>query len=175
MIGIRRVYDKPSRADGLRVLVDRLWPRGLTKDRAAVDLWVKDLAPSAELRKWFEHDPAKWVQFQARYRKELGKQNDALKDLKAKAKRQTVTLVYGARDEEHNGALRAEKDARSPPVGRGNTLGEMAFAMSSPAPAKLVDEVSRRLRLDLPLPPVRFLLEGAQELACFYTSPAQET
>jgi uncharacterized protein YeaO (DUF488 family) len=66
MIGVKRVYDKPSPEDGERVLVDRLWPRGLTKDRAAVDLWLKDLAPSTELRKWFEHDPAKWAVFQAR-------------------------------------------------------------------------------------------------------------
>jgi uncharacterized protein YeaO (DUF488 family) len=105
MIAIKRVYDKPLRKDGLRVLVDRLWPRGLSKDRAAVDLWMKELAPSTELRKWFEHDPAKWQQFQSRYRKELTEQKDALKLLKEKAKKQTVTLVYGARDEEHNGAL----------------------------------------------------------------------
>jgi uncharacterized protein YeaO (DUF488 family) len=109
MIGVKRVYDKPSPKDGLRVLVDRLWPRGLTKDRAAVDLWLKDVAPSVELRKWFEHDPAKWDQFQARYRKELSKQKDGLKLLKAKAKEHTVTLVYGARDEEHNGALVLKK------------------------------------------------------------------
>jgi len=109
MIGVKRVYDNPSPKDGLRVLVDRLWPRGLTKDRASVDLWLKDLAPSAELRKWFEHDPAKWDQFQSRYRKELDKQKDALKLLKAKAKENTVTLVYGARDEQHNGALVLKK------------------------------------------------------------------
>ena len=105
MIGIKRVYDKPSRKDGLRVLVDRLWPRGLTKDRAAVDLWLKDLAPSTELRKWFEHDPAKWDCFQVRYQKELDRHKEELKLLKTKSKKQTVTLVYGARDEEHNGAL----------------------------------------------------------------------
>ena len=110
MIGVKRVYDKPSPKDGLRVLVDRLWPRGSTKDRAAVDLWVKDLAPSTELRKWFEHDPAKWNEFQARYRKELDEHKEELKLLKTKTKDQTVTLVYGARDAEHNGALCAEKN-----------------------------------------------------------------
>lgn len=104
MIQLKRVYEKPSRKDGLRILVDRLWPRGLTEDRAAVDLWLKDLAPSTELRTWFGHDPAKWKQFQVCYRKELREKKDALKLLKEKGIH-TVTLVYGARDEEHNEAL----------------------------------------------------------------------
>jgi uncharacterized protein YeaO (DUF488 family) len=102
---LKRVYEKASRKDGLRILVDRLWPRGLTKDRAAVTLWLKDVAPSTELRKWFDHDPAKWRQFQVRYREELRDQKDALKLLKQKSKEHTITLVYGARDEEHNEAL----------------------------------------------------------------------
>ena len=105
MIQVKRVYEKPSRKDGLRILVDRLWPRGLTKERAAVKLWLKDVAPSTELRKWFGHDPAKWKQFQVRYRKELREKKDALKLLKQKSEEHTVTLVYGARDEEHNEAL----------------------------------------------------------------------
>jgi uncharacterized protein YeaO (DUF488 family) len=105
MIQVKRVYEKPSRTDGFRILVDRLWPRGLTKERAAVDLWLKDVAPSTELRQWFGHDPAKWKQFQTRYRKELREKKDALKLLKEQSKAQTVTLVYGARDEEHNEAL----------------------------------------------------------------------
>lgn len=106
MIQLKRVYEKPSRKDGLRILVDRLWPRGLTKERAAVDVWLKDVAPSTELRKWFGHDPAKWKQFQTRYRKELCGQKDALDLLKQKCKEEhTVTLVYGARDEEHNEAI----------------------------------------------------------------------
>jgi uncharacterized protein YeaO (DUF488 family) len=105
MIQLKRVYEKPSRNDGLRILVDRLWPRGLTKERAAVKLWLKDVAPSTELRKWFGHDPAKWKQFQARYRKELREKKDAVELLKQKSEEHTVTLVYGARDEEHNEAL----------------------------------------------------------------------
>ena len=105
MIKLKRVYDDPSPEDGLRVLVDRLWPRGLTKARAAVDLWAKEVAPSTELRKWFGHDPAKWKQFQIRYRKELQTKKDALQVLKHKCKEHTITLVYGARDEEHNEAL----------------------------------------------------------------------
>ena len=85
--------------------MERLWPRGLTKKRAAVDLWLKDLAPSPELRKWFGHDPARWEQFQNRYRQELRKRTDAIRLLKQKVKEGMVTLVYAARDEEHNGAL----------------------------------------------------------------------
>ena len=96
MIQLKRVYEKPSRKDGVRILVDRLWPRGLTKERAAVNLWLKDVAPSSELRKWFGHDPAKWKEFQVRYRKELRQKKDALKLLKQKSEDRTVTLVYGA-------------------------------------------------------------------------------
>ncbi len=105
MIQAKRVYEAPCRTDGLRVLVDRLWPRGLTKEHAAVDLWLKDVAPSTELRKWFGHDPSKWRQFQVRYRQELRKKKDALAVLRRDSKQRTVTLVYGARDEEHNAAL----------------------------------------------------------------------
>ena len=105
MIQLKRVYEKPSRKDGVRILVDRLWPRGLTKERAAVTLWLKDVAPSSELRKWFGHDPAKWKEFQVRYRKELRQKKDALMLLKQKSEDRTVTLVYGARDEQHNEAV----------------------------------------------------------------------
>jgi uncharacterized protein YeaO (DUF488 family) len=109
MIELKRVYEKPSTKDGLRVLVDRLWPRGLTKERAAVDLWIKDVAPSTELRQWFGHDPVKWKEFQVRYRQELNEKRDCLKELKQKSKSHTVTLLYGARDEEHNEALVLKK------------------------------------------------------------------
>ena len=105
MIKLKRVYEEPSPKDGLRVLVERLWPRGLTKERAAIDLWLKDVAPSPELRKWFGHDPARWEQFQKRYGRELRERKDAIRLLKQKGKEGTVTLVYAARDEEHNGAL----------------------------------------------------------------------
>lgn len=109
MIQVKRVYEKPSRKDGFRILVDRLWPRGLTKERAAVNLWLKDVAPSTELRKWFVHDPARWKEFQARYRKELRQSKDPLELLEQKSKGHTITLVYGARDEEHNEALVLKK------------------------------------------------------------------
>ena len=105
MIHLKRVYEAPSEGDGTRVLVERLWPRGLTRERAAVDLWLKDVAPSPELRKWFGHDPTRWEQFQERYRRELREKSDAVRLLRQKAKEGTVTLVYAARDEEHNGAL----------------------------------------------------------------------
>lgn len=105
MIQLKRVYEAPSATDGLRVLVDRLWPRGLTKERAAVDLWLKDLAPSTELRKWFGHDPTRWKQFQQRYRKELRAGNDAIGLLREKCEQGTITLLYGAKDKEHNEAL----------------------------------------------------------------------
>jgi uncharacterized protein YeaO (DUF488 family) len=105
MFHLKRVYEEPSTKDGYRILVERLWPRGLSKERAAVDLWLKDVAPSPELRKWFNHDPKRWKEFQKRYRAELKEKKDAVKLLKQKGKEGTVTLVYAAHDEEHNGAL----------------------------------------------------------------------
>ncbi len=109
MFQLKRVYEPSSRTDGLRVLVDRLWPRGLTKERAAVKLWLKDVAPSAELRKWFAHDPAKWKEFQTRYRKELREKKESIDLLRQESKDRTVTLLYGARDQEHNEAIVLKK------------------------------------------------------------------
>ena len=102
---LKRVYEAPHKDDGTRILVDRLWPRGLTKERAKVDLWLKEIAPSTELRKWFGHDPKKWRSFCERYETELKDHADQLKLLKSKVKEGTVTLIYGARDQEHNEAL----------------------------------------------------------------------
>jgi uncharacterized protein YeaO (DUF488 family) len=104
MLHLKRAYEEPSPQDGERILVERLWPRGLTKARAAVDLWLKDVAPSPELRRWFAHDPAKWEEFERRYRQELEGNPEAVELLRQKAKRVTVTLVYAARDPEHNSA-----------------------------------------------------------------------
>jgi len=104
-VRIKRVYEKPSRGDGKRILVDRLWPRGLTKEKASIDLWLKEIAPSTELRKWFGHDPAKWKDFQKRYRQELKSNKEQVAVLKEQVKKGIVTLVYGAKDEEHNEAL----------------------------------------------------------------------
>jgi uncharacterized protein YeaO (DUF488 family) len=102
---IKRVYEKPKKEDGKRILVDRLWPRGLTKERASIDLWLKDIAPSTELRKWFGHDPKKWKEFSKRYNEELKKNTKQIEILENRMKKGTVTLVYGAKDEEHNEAL----------------------------------------------------------------------
>jgi uncharacterized protein YeaO (DUF488 family) len=104
-IRLKRVYDEKSPEDGLRVLVDRLWPRGLSKRKAGVDLWLKEIAPSHELRKWFGHDPAKWKDFQVRYRKEIAEQAESLALLKRKCKEGTVTLLFAAHDAEHNNAI----------------------------------------------------------------------
>ncbi|WP_341019017.1 DUF488 domain-containing protein [Brevundimonas diminuta] len=104
-VALKRVYEPPSDADGTRILVDRLWPRGLSKDRARVDLWLKQIAPTTELRQWFGHDPAKWTEFQHRYRAELEANGDVVPELKAALADGPATLVYGARDEEHNDAV----------------------------------------------------------------------
>jgi len=104
-LNIKRVYEKPNEQDGKRVLVDRLWPRGLTKEKADIDLWLKGIAPTTELRKWFNHDAAKWKEFQKRYRNELNNNKEQVSLLKDQLKKGIVTLVYGARDEEHNEAL----------------------------------------------------------------------
>jgi uncharacterized protein YeaO (DUF488 family) len=107
MVQIMRAYERPSQGDGYRVLVDRLWPRGLKKDALRLDLWAKDIAPSPALRKWFGHDPARFGEFTRRYHAELSSEpaRSLLADLSRRASHGTVTLVYGARDEEHNGAV----------------------------------------------------------------------
>jgi uncharacterized protein YeaO (DUF488 family) len=108
-IKIKRVYLQPGEEDGRRILVDRLWPRGLTKEKARVDHWLKEIAPSTELRKWFGHDPEKWEEFQARYRSELRKNTEQVSLLKQEAAKGVVTLLYGAKDEEHNEAVVLQK------------------------------------------------------------------
>jgi uncharacterized protein YeaO (DUF488 family) len=104
-IRIKRVYEEPDGEDGTRILVDRLWPRGLTKEKAKVDLWLKDVAPSTELRKWFAHDPARWAEFQSRYLEELKRNKEQLSLLRQEAAKGSVTLVYGAKDQQHNEAV----------------------------------------------------------------------
>ena len=102
---LKRVYEPPDKNDGTRILVDRLWPRGMTKVKAGVDIWLKELAPSAELRKWFGHDPDKWTEFKKRYRTELEENDEQLARLGEEIKKGAVTLLYGAKDEEHNDAV----------------------------------------------------------------------
>ena len=102
---IKRVYEPVSDQDGYRILVDRLWPRGLSKERAAVDLWLRTIAPSTGLRRWFGHDPGKWNEFRSKYSDELAAHAREIAQIRALAKRRRVTLVYGARDNEHNDAV----------------------------------------------------------------------
>jgi uncharacterized protein YeaO (DUF488 family) len=104
-IRIKRVYEAPSPDDGTRVLVDRLWPRGLAKDKAGVDLWLKEAAPSTELRKWFNHEPEKWAEFRQRYRQELALQPAALERLGELIGNGPVTLLFGAKEERFNDAV----------------------------------------------------------------------
>jgi uncharacterized protein YeaO (DUF488 family) len=101
---IKRAYEKPERNDGCRVLVDRIWPRGVTKAEAKISQWCKEIAPSTGLRKWFAHDPARWLEFKRRYFAELDAQREPLDELRKLATSRTVTLVFGARDTEHNQA-----------------------------------------------------------------------
>ena len=103
-IRVKRVYDPPAKADALRILVERLWPRGMTKDAAAVDHWLKNIAPSPALRQWYGHDPAKWREFQRRYRAELAAQSDEVEALRALCATGAVTFVYAAKDETRNSA-----------------------------------------------------------------------
>ncbi len=104
-IGLKRAYEPPAAKDGRRFLVERLWPRGVRKADLRLDAWLKDVAPSPELRRWFDHDPAKWLEFKRRYFDELGKHEDALAPLRDASRRGPVTLVYGSHDTEHNAAV----------------------------------------------------------------------
>ncbi|HYY35908.1 MAG TPA: DUF488 domain-containing protein [Candidatus Binatia bacterium] len=104
-IRVKRIYDEPSKADGRRVLIDRVWPRGLTKEEAQIDDWLKEIAPSARLRKWFGHDPARWEEFKKRYAKELTDQRDRVEQLARAATKRKVTLLFGAKDVDHNNAV----------------------------------------------------------------------
>jgi len=108
-ISVKRVYEAPKADDGFRVLVDRVWPRGMTKEKAAIDLWAKDIAPTSELRKWFGHEAAKWDAFQTKYCHELKANTDAVHGLLKLAGERHITLVYSAKDEQHNQAIVLQK------------------------------------------------------------------
>jgi uncharacterized protein YeaO (DUF488 family) len=104
MIKIKRVYDKIDESDALRILIDRLWPRGLSKEKVKIDLWLKDIAPNNDLRKWYAHDPKKWDEFKKKYFKELNSQKDPVDLIIQKSKRGNVTLLYSAKDKKFNNA-----------------------------------------------------------------------
>ncbi len=103
-IKLKRAYEKPGPEDGLRILVERLWPRGISKEAAGLDAWMKDIAPSNELRKWYNHDPAKWAEFKKRYFEELNGEKDAVEELRKAVRGKDVTFVYGSKEEKHNSA-----------------------------------------------------------------------
>ena len=106
MIKIKRVYEQPAKEDGFRILVDRLWPRGIAKNRAKIDLWLREIGPSDDIRKWFSHDPKKWQGFKRKYEAELRAKEELVKKIKqAEKEHGTVTLLYSAKDEEHNQAV----------------------------------------------------------------------
>ena len=104
-IHLKRVYEVPSQDDGMRILIDRLWPRGLTKEKAHIDLWLKEVAPSTELRKWFNHDPEKWPEFKRRYLEELRRQPEALEHLIEAIGTRRATLLFGSKEERFNDAV----------------------------------------------------------------------
>jgi uncharacterized protein YeaO (DUF488 family) len=105
MVRTKRVYEDPGPQDGYRVLIDRVWPRGISRERARLDEWARELAPSDELRKWFAHRPERFAEFRNRYRAELQQQTEKIAELRRRARSGRVTVVYGARDEEHNNAV----------------------------------------------------------------------
>ena len=113
-ITTKRVYDAPAPTDGYRVLIDRLWPRGISRERAKLDEWARELAPSTELRRWFGHDPDRFGEFRTRYRRELGAHADELDRLRERARAGPLTLLYGARDTEHNDAVVLAEVLREP-------------------------------------------------------------
>ena len=102
---VKRIYESAAKSDGVRVLVDRLWPRGISKESAKLDLWLPDLGPSTKLRQWFNHDPDRWDEFQRRYHAELKDKTELVGEVKGRAKKGTVTLLYSAKDEAHNQAV----------------------------------------------------------------------
>jgi uncharacterized protein YeaO (DUF488 family) len=105
MVKIKRIYDPVSPEDGKRIYIDRLWPRGLKKSEAVFDEWLKEISPSDQLRKWFGHDPARWEEFKKRYKKELEQKRELLEELRHEARKGTITLLYSAKDTEHNNAV----------------------------------------------------------------------
>lgn len=109
-INVKRAYDPPAKSDGSRILVDRIWPRGITRGELQVDAWLKDLAPSTGLREWFGHDPKKWDEFRQRYAKELEQHSSVLEELSARAEASHVTLVFAAKDSEHNNAVALKQE-----------------------------------------------------------------
>ena len=125
MVKLKRAYESASPADGVRLLVERLWPRGLSKDRLKLDGWIREVGPTTELRQWFGHDPAKWSQFRARYFRELDSRPESWQPIAASMKRGTVTLVYSSHDEEHDNAVALREYLQSKTRRRARPRGPM--------------------------------------------------
>ena len=126
MVKIKRIYDQASPEDGKRILIDRLWPRGIKKESAHIDEWIKEVAPSTELREWFAHDPAKWEEFKRRYKKELEDKEDIVDTLRTEARRGTVTLLFAAKDTIHvNAAVLKEVLEKSKPSKHGRAVARV--------------------------------------------------
>ncbi len=118
-VRLKRPYEPPAASDGTRVLIDRLWPRGVRKDAAALDLWLKDIGPSTELRKWFGHEPSRWAEFRRRYADEIEQKPQLLAQLRDIARQGVLTMVYSAHDEQHNDALVLQELILHPPTATG--------------------------------------------------------
>lgn len=118
-VRLKRPYEPPAASDGTRVLIDRLWPRGVRKDAAALDLWLKDIGPSTELRKWFGHEPSRWAEFRRRYADEIAQKPQLLTQLRDIARQGVLTMVYSAHDEQHNDALVLQELILHPPTATG--------------------------------------------------------
>lgn len=132
MITIKRIYDPVAEADGKRILVDRLWPRGIKKESAGIDEWLKDIAPSDELRKWFSHDPSKWAEFRQKYRKELQSKSAAIGRLRREARGATITLLFAAKDVEHNNAVVLKEAIVGKEKGRNANPGKARKSQGGP-------------------------------------------
>jgi uncharacterized protein YeaO (DUF488 family) len=141
MLKLKRAYEPAARSDGQRILVDRLWPRGLSRRRLAIDDWMKELAPSAELRRWFAHDPKKWPEFQRRYKRELRAHSELVRRLASVARRSRVTLIFGARDELHNDAV------GRPPIDRVAPAASLFVSRVDAEVDKRIDAVGARLAI----------------------------
>ena len=131
MLTLKRAYDAVSPADGTRILVERLWPRGLTKTELQAHAWLKEVAPSTELRKWFNHDPRKWSDFRRRYFRELDERPESWREIVSSARRGTVTLIYSSRDAEHNNAV-ALKQYLQRRITGGKTVGPASTVVRPP-------------------------------------------
>lgn len=118
MVRIKRIYEPSAPGDGKRILIDRLWPRGIRKEDARIDEWMREIAPSTELRKWFSHDPAKWPEFKMRYKKELENMSDLLERLKGESRKGTITLLFAAKDTEHVNAAVLKEVIEQLPAGK---------------------------------------------------------